>query len=40
VRRSFTTLAVPDGTLALSFGLRLQSAGGVSVDDFAIAPSD
>jgi peptidoglycan/xylan/chitin deacetylase (PgdA/CDA1 family) len=40
VRRSFTTPAVPDGTLALSFGLRLQSTGGVSVDDFAIAAAD
>jgi hypothetical protein len=37
VQRSFTTLAVPEGTLALSFGLRLQSPGGVSVDDFSIA---
>ncbi|HTV19526.1 MAG TPA: hypothetical protein VMG12_12660, partial [Polyangiaceae bacterium] len=37
VRRAFTTRAVPEGTLALSFGLRLESVGGVSVDDFEIA---
>jgi hypothetical protein len=39
VRRSFTTGPVPDSTLAFSFGLRLESAGGVSVDDFEIAPA-
>lgn len=37
VRRSFTTGAVPDATLAVSFGLRLESVGGVNVDDFEIA---
>jgi hypothetical protein len=39
VLRTFTTLGVPAGTLALSFGLRQESVGGVSVDDFAIAPA-
>jgi peptidoglycan/xylan/chitin deacetylase (PgdA/CDA1 family) len=39
VQRSFTTVPIPEETIALSFGLRLQSAGGVSVDDFAIAPA-
>lgn len=39
VRRSFTTGAVPEGTIAISFGLRLESAGGVNVDDFEIAPA-
>jgi hypothetical protein len=39
VRRSFTTPGVPDSTLALSFGLRLESVGAVSVDDLAIAPA-
>lgn len=39
VRRSFTTGAVPAGTLAISFGLRLESVGGVSVDDFEIEPA-
>jgi hypothetical protein len=39
VRRSFTTRAVPEATIALSFGLRLESVGGMSVDDFEIAPA-
>jgi hypothetical protein len=39
VRRSFTTGAAPEGTIAISFGLRLESVGGVSVDDFEIAPA-
>jgi peptidoglycan/xylan/chitin deacetylase (PgdA/CDA1 family) len=39
VRRSFTTSAVPEGTLALSFGLRLESAGGVAIDDLEMAPA-
>jgi hypothetical protein len=38
VRRAFTTGAAPEGTVAISFGLRLESVGGVSVDDFEIAP--
>jgi hypothetical protein len=34
VQQVFTTEAVPPGTLAFSFGLRLESVGGVNVDDF------
>jgi hypothetical protein len=39
IRRTFTTRAVPANTIALSFGLRLESAGAVHVDDFAVAPA-
>ena len=39
VRRSFITPPVPEGTLALSFGLRLESAGAVHLDDLEIAPA-
>lgn len=39
VRRTFTTRPVPPGTVTLSFGLRLESAGSVHVDDFAVAPA-
>lgn len=39
VRRTFTTRAVPADTVALSFGLRQESAGAVNVDDFAVAPA-
>jgi peptidoglycan/xylan/chitin deacetylase (PgdA/CDA1 family) len=39
VRRSFITPPVPEGTLALSFGLRLESAGVVYLDDLEIAPA-
>lgn len=38
VRRGFTTAAVPAGTIALSFGLRQESAGVIEVDDFDAAP--
>lgn len=37
-RRAFTTPPVPEDTIALSFGLRLESVGGVAVDDFELAP--
>jgi hypothetical protein len=37
VLRSFLTRPVPADTLALSFGLRQESAGAVQVDDFAVA---
>ena len=39
VRRSFITPPVPVDTLALSFGLRLESAGAVHIDDLEIAPA-
>jgi peptidoglycan/xylan/chitin deacetylase (PgdA/CDA1 family) len=41
VRQGFRTEPVPAGTVAFSFGLRLESAGAVYVDDFegaAVAP--
>jgi len=38
VEQRWHTAAVPDGTLAFSFGLRLQSVGAVAVDDFGGAP--
>jgi peptidoglycan/xylan/chitin deacetylase (PgdA/CDA1 family) len=33
-RQTFRTAAVPAGTVAFSFGLRLQSVGSIEVDDF------
>ena len=36
VWRTFTTRPVPPDTLALSFGLRQESAGAVNVDDFSV----
>jgi peptidoglycan/xylan/chitin deacetylase (PgdA/CDA1 family) len=41
VRHTFRTAPVPAGTIAFSFGLRLQSAGSIEVDDFegAVATS-
>lgn len=41
VRQTFRTAEVPDGTIAFSFGLRLQSVGSIEVDDFegAVATS-
>jgi peptidoglycan/xylan/chitin deacetylase (PgdA/CDA1 family) len=38
VRRAFTTAAVPADTIALSFGLRQESAGVIEVDDFDAVP--
>lgn len=38
VRQTFRTEPVPEGTIAFSFGLRLESAGAVNVDDFEGAP--
>jgi hypothetical protein len=40
VRVSFTTAAVPEGTIAVSFGLRQESAGTINVDDFDAAAAD
>jgi hypothetical protein len=40
VRLAFSTPAVPAGTIAISFGLRLESAGIINVDDFDAGPSD
>ncbi|MEY2932738.1 MAG: hypothetical protein RL033_3487, partial [Pseudomonadota bacterium] len=37
VRQGFRTEPVPAGTIAFSFGLRLESAGAVNVDDFEAA---
>jgi hypothetical protein len=39
VRRAFTTGAAPEGTIAIRFGLRLESVGGVNIDDLEIAPA-
>jgi peptidoglycan/xylan/chitin deacetylase (PgdA/CDA1 family) len=39
VRLPFATPAVPPGTIAISFGLRQESAGIVYVDDFESAPA-
>jgi peptidoglycan/xylan/chitin deacetylase (PgdA/CDA1 family) len=38
VRRSFTTSPVPSDTIAISFGLRQESAGAINVDDFDSVP--
>ena len=38
VRQGFRTEPVPAGTIAFSFGLRLESVGAVNVDDFEGAP--
>ena len=38
VRQTLRTEPVPEGTIAFSFGLRLESAGVVNVDDFEGAP--
>lgn len=38
VRQGFRTEPVPAGTVAFSFGLRLESAGAVHVDDFEGVP--
>ena len=38
VRLQTTTSAVPSGTIAISFGLRLESAGAVNVDDLGSVP--
>lgn len=39
VRHAIITEQVPAGTIALSFGIRLESAGTVHVDDFEVAPA-
>jgi hypothetical protein len=39
VRQSLRTEPVPAGTIAFSFGLRLESAGAVNVDDFEATPA-
>jgi hypothetical protein len=39
VRQSLRTEPMPAGTIAFSFGLRLESAGTVHVDDFEATPS-
>jgi hypothetical protein len=39
VRQAFRTEPVPAGTIAFSFGLRLESVGAVNVDDFEGAPA-
>jgi hypothetical protein len=38
VRLAFTTSPVPSDTIAISFGLRLESAGAVNVDDLDSVP--
>lgn len=38
VRRATTTSTVPTDTIAISFGLRLESAGTIDVDDFDSLP--
>ncbi|HEX2675298.1 MAG TPA: hypothetical protein VHM19_01630, partial [Polyangiales bacterium] len=39
VRQTLRTEPVPEDTIAFSFGLRLESAGAVNVDDFEGAPA-
>jgi len=38
VRQAVTTAAVPEDTIAISFGLRQESTGVINVDDFDAAP--
>jgi hypothetical protein len=38
VRQTFRTEPAPEGIIAFSFGLRLESQGAVNVDDFEGAP--
>jgi peptidoglycan/xylan/chitin deacetylase (PgdA/CDA1 family) len=38
VRLEHTTEGVPEGTIAISFGLRQESAGAINVDDFDSVP--
>jgi hypothetical protein len=40
VRLAFTTSPVPNGTVAISFGLRLESAGAINIDDLDSVPLD
>jgi len=40
VRQSFRSLPVPEGTIAISFGLRQESSGVINVDDFDSVPVD
>jgi hypothetical protein len=40
VRADFRTAAVPSDTIAISFGLRQESAGAIEVDDFDSVPVD
>jgi peptidoglycan/xylan/chitin deacetylase (PgdA/CDA1 family) len=40
VRVAFATAAVPSDTIAISFGLRLESPGAINVDDLDSAPLD
>jgi hypothetical protein len=40
VRQAVTTAAVPEGTIAISFGLRQESTGAINVDDFDAVPRD
>jgi peptidoglycan/xylan/chitin deacetylase (PgdA/CDA1 family) len=38
VRQAISTAAVPEDTIAISFGLRQESTGAINVDDFDAAP--